>query len=246
VLPLAGWELGGEEVAWALTDDGLPTVLDRWSGSPDGTTDLIVDAVGVATQGATSRLGRLLAPMGVRYVVVVESDRPVPDVEDIVAAPAVLTESFGEQLDLAEVDVDEGLHVYRNEAWFPSRADVGSLDNVTIDGGYLRGAAGVDLSGSEPALADDDVINRYEGPADGDLWFSAASSDNWKLTVDGERASRVDGFGWGNAYAVESGGDATLAYEAPIGRVLLSAFQAAAWALAAYVLWRTRPRRTAG
>ena len=35
VLPLGGWELD-EGVAWATTDEGLPTVVDRWPGSPDG------------------------------------------------------------------------------------------------------------------------------------------------------------------------------------------------------------------
>ena len=50
-------------------------------------------------------------------------------------------------------------------------------DAVTIDGGYLRAAGAVDLSGSDPVLRDEDGLDRYEGTVDGDVWFSAASSD---------------------------------------------------------------------
>jgi hypothetical protein len=180
--------------------------------------------------------------MGVRYVVVVEADRPVA--RRRVPVPAAVTDSLGEQLDLAEVEVDEGVHVFRNEAWFPTRADVGSLDAVTLDGGYLRAAAAVDLSGAPAVLAPGDGADRYEGPVDGDVWFSAASSGGWELSVDGRRATRIDGFGWGNAYAVEEAGEATLSYATPLGRLALSAVQAALWGVTIYALVRTRRRRS--
>ena len=119
VLPLGGWELE-EGLAWGLSDDGLPNVIDRWSGSPDGTTGLVADAIDLATHRETARLGRLLGPMGVRYVVLVEADRPIVGPRQPV--PAELVDALGQQLDLAEIGVDEGLHVYRNTAWFASRA----------------------------------------------------------------------------------------------------------------------------
>ncbi|MEY2402887.1 MAG: hypothetical protein QOD38_438, partial [Acidimicrobiaceae bacterium] len=69
VLPLQGWRLS-DGVAYATTDHGLPTVEDRWAGSSDGATSLVADALHLAQRRDTSRLGRLVAPMGVRYFVV--------------------------------------------------------------------------------------------------------------------------------------------------------------------------------
>jgi GT2 family glycosyltransferase len=240
VLPLAGWELD-EGVAWGLTDEGNPTVLDRWPGSVAGATGLAADALHLAETGGTSRLGRLLAPMGVRYLVVVEADRPVAG--ELVEVRASLPAALGEQLDLAEVEVDDGLHVFRNEAWFAARAQVGSLDQVAIEGTYLRGAARVDLSGVPAVLGEQDGTNRYEGAVDGDVWTSLAAEDGWELRVDGRRASSVEGFGWGRAYAVDAAGDAVLEYRTPLARLVLSAVQAALWAVAVWFVVRTRARR---
>ena len=77
VLPLAGWPLdamAGLSVGTSVGVDPLVTQRYRLDGGAG-----IVNAAGGDRRGAdgqTSRLGRLLAPMGVQYVVVV--DRPAP------------------------------------------------------------------------------------------------------------------------------------------------------------------------
>lgn len=243
VLPMASWELD-EGLAWALTDDGLPTVLDRWAGSPDGTTRLVADAVELAVRGETSRLGRLLAPMAVRYVVVVEAVEPITG--PAVPAPRALVTALSEQLDLGEVTVDEGLRVFRNAAWFPARALVGSPEVVSGSGGPLRATAAADVAG-EPVLGAVDGATRYQGEVgDGVVWWSAAESDGWHLDVDGGEVRRVDAFGWANAWEVTGGGRATLSYRTPLSRHLASGAQAAMWAAASWVLWRARRRERAG
>ena len=118
VLPLAGWKLE-DGVAYASTDHGLPTVEDRWAGSSDGATSLIGDAFHLAEQRDTTRLGRLLAPMGVRYIVVQTS--AAPDSEPVHPVPPAIDRSLAEQLDLQEVLADPHVQVYRNEAWAPIR-----------------------------------------------------------------------------------------------------------------------------
>ena len=65
---LAGWHLA-DGLAYATTDGGTPRLEDLLVGSDDGTTGLLADAVDLARTGQTARLGRLLAPMGIRYVV---------------------------------------------------------------------------------------------------------------------------------------------------------------------------------
>jgi hypothetical protein len=180
--------------------------------------------------------------MGVRYLIVVEADRPVA--RDQVPVPAALPDAFGEQLDLVEVEVDSGLRVFRNTAWFPVVASVESLDALAAPDGYVRAASRADLDGAPAPLAATDA-HRYEGtlPDGADLWFSAASADGWDLTVGGRSASRTPGFGWGTGFAVEGGGEATLEYSTPLSRLLVSGAQAAAWVVAVWALVRTRRRR---
>jgi hypothetical protein len=237
VLPTAGWQLD-EGLAWGLTEDGTPTVLDRWAGSPDGTTLLVADAVDLAAGNETSRLGRLLAPMGVRYVVVVEADRPVADAAHRTPAPPAVVEALRQQLDLAPVEVDEGLQVFRNAAWIPQRAAVDAPDAL------VEPADAVEAS---PVLLDRDEVDAYEGevPA-GAIWTSTASADGWSLRVAGDEASRFEGFGWGNAFVVEEGGAATFEYSTPLSRRVLSGIQAAMWAAAGWWLLSARRRRRSG
>ncbi|MGH9136846.1 MAG: glycosyltransferase [Acidimicrobiales bacterium] len=243
VLPLAGWELR-KGVAWATTDDGNPNVLDRWPGSPDGTTRLVADAVNLAVGNETSRLGRLLAPMAVRYVVVVEADAPLADPTQRRLAPPELIDAFGAQLDLSEVEVDAGLHVFRNTAWFPARARLQSGEDVSAADGYFAAAHASDFGDAPAVLRDVDGYTRFEGafPGPGELWWSASSSPNWSLDVAGEAAPRREAFGWGNAFTVEADGDATLSYSTPIYRQLVLAVQAALWTFCALTLARARRR----
>lgn len=245
VLPLGSWQLD-DGLGWALTDRGVPNVVDRWPGSPDGTTSLVADAVELATGRETARLGRLLAPMGIRYLVVVEADRPVATVR--AAVPPTLVGALSEQLDLAEVRIDEGVHVFRNAAWFPTRAVLDDVDDADAPSGALTAAARADLGGLPTALPDVDGITSFQGPvADGEvIWRSGASSPNWSLHVDGQAATRADGFGFGTTYTATAGGDGELRYATPIYQLLLSGLQAAAWVVVARLVWRSRQRRAAG
>jgi hypothetical protein len=244
VMPLGGWDLT-DGVAWATTDEGLPTVVDRLPGSPDDTTLLVTDAVDLALADETSRLGRLLAPMGIRYVVIVQADRPV--VGPQVPVPDTVAGALGDQLDLAEVEVDPGLRVFRNVAWFPSRAALSSdaaEAAASSDDAGSGPAASDDVAESEPVLVEGDGVGRFIGELDDDttVWWSAASSAGWLLDVGGEQAERDVGFGWGNLFTVADGGDATLAYRTPVLRLVASGVQAALWLLALRALLVARRR----
>ena len=79
VLPLAGWPLDsvdGLSVGTSVGVDPLVTQRYRLDGG-DGIVTLR-QAVDAALAGRTSRLGRLLAPMGVQYLVVVDRAAPQP------------------------------------------------------------------------------------------------------------------------------------------------------------------------
>ncbi len=237
-LPLGGWELR-EGVAYATSDGGTPTVEDRWAGSDDGTTRLLADAVLLAETRGTSRLGRLLAPLGVRYVVVPETEAtPGPR---RASPPPELTSALDSQLDLVTVDADPVVRVYRNTAWAPTRALLPAGVDLEASDGYLAAAVATDLRAATPVLEEDGHA-RYDGeiPA-GRVYLAASSSGRWQLRVDGRAAEHGKAFGWANAFS-GSGGDATLRFRTPVLRYAVLAVQVLLWVAAIGVL-RGRPRR---
>jgi hypothetical protein len=239
-LPLDGWPLD-EGVDYATTDDGSPTLENLWVGSDEGRTGLIGDALDLARTGQTARLGRLLAPMGVRYVVITEQLAPAPFDDEPIPVPASLTATLAGQLDLEPLDVPAGLTVYRNQATLPVRAELPSTVEVPTDGGAAS-ALTFDLSGATAVLPDEDGRLHWSGTVEGDstVLLSASSSEGWELEVDGEGVDQVKPFGWATGFEVDAGGEATLRFRTPWVRYGVVAIQAIAWLWVLRVLVRRR------
>ena len=67
--------------------------------------------------GDTARLGHLVAPIGVRYIAVVNRGRRATGT--IVPGDPRLTDELTRQLDLTVSRLDEGSIIYANDAWIP-------------------------------------------------------------------------------------------------------------------------------
>ncbi len=243
VLPLPGQSLdaaGTDGLVYATSDDGLPELTDGWVGPVEGSTQLLEDALGVAVRGETSRLGRLLAPMAVRYVVLPAASVPEPLGGVHRPIPAALTDALAAQLDLAVVAVNPAYVVYRNEAALPARATVAP---TTGDGTGLA-ISPDDLAAAEPALQDQVGPTTYRGtiPAGSRVLHSASASDGWQLLVDGQAAPKTKLFGWAQGFEPETGGDAVLRYDTSPLRYGVLAFQALFWLLALRFARRVRRR----
>ncbi len=240
VLPLGSWELT-EGVAYATTDRGTPRPEDLWAGSDGGRTRLIADVLDLARSGQTARLGRLLAPMGVRYVVVPERLAPAPFATEERPLPRAFSSTLAGQLDLEPLDIPAGLTVYRNQAFAPVRAEL-PPDLVVPTGGGVAAAAEVDLSEAALALADEVGHLEWAGPLDAgaSVLFSASHSDRWELSVDGEEAEHTKPFGWANGFESPTSGAATLRFQTPLVHYGLLAVQVLAWLLVIRALLRAR------
>jgi hypothetical protein len=241
VLPLAGWKLD-DGVAYASTDHGLPTVENRWSGSSDGATSLLGDAFHLAERRETSRLGRLLAPMGVRYIVV--QSAAAPAVQPARPVPPAVDRSLAEQLDLQQVLADPHIQVYRNVAWAPSRTTLSpAAAEAAKTGQFFDVIAGVDLTGSPPMLTDHEGYTSASGDtgAATNLYLADAATSRWSLEVDGHSAPRAEAFGWANVFAIDQGGAAKLSFKTPLQRYGLLVLQVGLW-VGAVIVWR-RTRR---
>jgi hypothetical protein len=239
VLPLGTWNLG-DGTAYATSRDGMPVATDLLPGPPSAATRRIVAALGEAQRGDTARLGRLLAPMAVRYLVLPRqlaagerrgTQRP---------PSAALTGALQSQLDLRLLPSDPAAVVYENTAWGPGRV-LRPADDPTVIAGSV--ADGADLRGGTPVLEGTGPV-RFAGelPSGGRVLVSEAPSSRWELTVGGREASRETAFGVANAYAATAGGDGTLRYRTPLWRYAALLIQVALWVGAVRALLGLRRR----
>ncbi len=174
LLPAAGWPLDAPQVddlgpgallSYATSNDGMPDVSDVIAGSDAGATSHLAETLQYAAEGGTSRLGALLAPMGIRYIVVPEADAPSPLETGPTVVPEQLLTVLDGQLDLSNLDVAGGVVVYRNAAWGPTRAQLPadtafpSGDGPPVGAGRPRARRRADRPARRPGLP---VVRRLD------------------------------------------------------------------------------------
>jgi len=243
VLPLDSWRLQ-EGVGYATSRNGAPDASDLLPGRPSAATETIAAVLRVAQNGGTARLGRLLAPMAVRYIVIPTQTAPRDSVPPTPGIPPALTRALGSQLDLRLLPADATLAVYENTAWGPGRALVAG----TVAGGVPdRLGGGVDLAAAKPILGQGGPV-RFTGPvADaGTAVLAETPSARWSLEVGGRGADRTRAYGVANAFDVQRPGNGRLRFKTPILRYGLVLVQLALWVGLVRYLVVTRPRPVGG
>ncbi|MBW3667727.1 MAG: glycosyltransferase family 2 protein [Actinobacteria bacterium] len=240
-VPMAGWRLR-DGVAYGASHGGAPTLADQWPAASSGAAGLLADAVELATAGETTKIGRLLAPTAVRYVVVPSKASPSRDRTRLLPPPPGLVDALDAQIDLRLVASDPSLRVYENAAWIPVRAALGEGAVAASRTEGVDELLEADLGGSTPVLERRRSDTRFEGevPAGSEVYLSSAASGRWDLRVDGRSAPRRTAFGWANAYSVADGGPATLRYRTSPLRWAAIAIQVALWVYAVRALGRRR------
>jgi len=251
------WELDGG-LSYTAVNAPVPGVADLWPATGLGSTGRLGEALGLATGGRTSRLGRVLAPMGVQYLAVPRALAPAGAVErtdgasagpaSAALAPAGavdrLIEVLDGQLDLEQIAVDDALALYRNVAFAPMRAT--GIDPSALEETSVAAMEHVDLSAASPALVEvdgDGRTSRGRLSAADTVVQASSTSDRWVLELDGRRAERNGAYGWADAFAVPEGadpGEAVLGYRTPPVRYGLLTVQAALWMSALVVALRMR------
>ena len=236
-LPVAGFRYA-DEVAYSLTESSLGGLADRWASPAYGPTPLVADAVRTAADRRTDRLGRLLAPFGVRYVVLAQQAAPSRSGARAAPLPPGLVRTVGQQLDLRRLDIDEAVLVWENAAWAPTRR------TGTGGTGGLDDAATTDLTQARPALEERKGTASFAGDVPVEELTAAYAADaGWTLTVDGAEAQRADS-GWASSFVAPATGEGTLRFETSPLRWLIVFVQALLWLGAIAAAWRTRRPRT--
>jgi hypothetical protein len=242
MLPVAGWPLGDGATTFATTI-GYPSVPSVWAGPSTAAVERLPEDLERARRGGDNRLGRRLGVFGIRYVVVVDRLAPAPfEAAERPAAPW-LDAALSSQLDLARIDLNSALRIYRNEAWLPFTAVVPADAETATDLPFPDADDEV-----SPALAATGDL-RFEGElTTGDVLHLAESADpGWRLSIDGGSSEAGVGFGYANRYEVTEGGPATLAWSGESWRRPLAALQVLAWgAVVAVALAAGRSARRRG
>jgi hypothetical protein len=220
-LPTSGFTVS-PGVSAALTSGTDAFFDDRWGIEAGRGEATIASGLLLAADGSTSRLGLVLAPAAVRYVVV---PRVRADGSPAVL-PAGLERVFDTQLDLRRIITgDERIVIFQNESWLPERSQLSpSAQDASTRQGVTELVA-ADLSGSTAVLQSSGQAE-WRGPvAAGDIFVATRNEPGWSLTVDGSAATRRPAFGWAQAFTAVAPGEATLRYKTPLYRRLLILLQ---------------------
>ena len=238
-LPVVGRSLPGG-MAWATTLDGAGLLGDRHLPADAGDAHLVEVAVQQAVEGDTARLGRVLAGLGIRYVVLLERLAPAPfsEPEHAVEVPAVYVDAFADQLDLRRIEgVNSAAQVYDNTVWASVRAAVATGFDDGVDDVFdleLR-----PITGSAGILAGRGASIDGRVPAESEVLVTQSPAAGWRLEVDGEAVPRRESLGWASVYLPAGGGEATFSYDAPWWRDTVLVAQLVVLGLAT-VLWLRR------
>jgi len=240
-LPLGAWSAGGG-LAYAVSEGGLPDAGALWAPASPGPAFSLMEAVNLARARRTVHLGRLLAPAGVRYVVVIDQLAPdAPPSGGGSALPGDLIPALMAQGDLRQVPVvGQGLWVFEDPAALPLRAERRAPAPSAAVTTAAR-ASGAALHGWRPVLAGAAGGLRFSGHLSaGTLYSSAAPAGRWQLVSTGHVVAPRPAFGWASQYRVPAG-NAVLEFRGtpllPIGIVL----EVALWLWVAVSLIRRRP-----
>jgi GT2 family glycosyltransferase len=259
VLPGGGWPLT-PGLAYAISEDGLGDDTAVWSGSSPGAATAVGAGVRLAREGSTVRLGQLLAPYAIRYVVVVDAlgpsiagfQSPLEYLPPSDVEPALLS-----QLDLRQVIGQGGFEVFVDDAALPERGVLvrGKTSPVSSS---ASSAIGTDrgLAGWKPVLVAPRGATAVTGkvPA-GTVLAAVAPSSDWQLLQPGGRIERpTTRFGYAASFSVPRPETVTVRYRGSAVHGLEVVIELLLWLVAVGLLvgrrrtwsvWSRRIRRRA-
>jgi len=240
---------GTSRLAYAVTDDGIATVSSQWAPSVTSAVKTLENALVHLVDGDTPRVGRLLAPLGVRYVVVPRIDGARSTRNAPLALPSGLLDELRVQLDLRRQYESTDLLIYENVAWVPTVAQLSASGADASASAGMDALVLTDLRGATPAksgfVAGRATQRLVVSP--GVVSVAVPPSDRWTLSVDGRHLKSRPAFGAVTGFdvpaAVKAESRATLRFDRPFMQVAFVLVQFALWAIAVFVSTGLRLRR---
>ena len=239
----------GLHLGYAVTDDGIATLFTQWSPGETSTVRTLENALLHLVTGDTPRVGRLIAPLGVRYIVVPRIDGARSTRSRPMAVPEGLVDALRVQLDLRRQYESADLLIYENTAWVPTVAQLSAAGAQASTSAGMDELVLTDLRGATPAkvgFVPGRATQRLEvGP--GVVSVAVPPSPRWTLSIDGRRLASRPAFGATTGFdvpeTVGQGSRATLRYDRPFLQVAFVVAQFTLWCFALFVALGLRLRR---
>ena len=239
-VPVPGWPLT-DGLVYSLADEDAATMRERWHEQPTRAEHLVAQDIDLAASSATDRLGRLIGPMGVRFILVPVTPAATPGGP---VTPPALLDSLDRQLDLRRVELgDDSLVAYENMAWLPVRATASGATAAASRQAGPEALIRSDFSEAEPALPGV-LPTAGAGPVQGESVLLAESVDpRWELTVDGTAVPHRTAFGWATAWDLAAPGEGSFRYKTAASRYAIVLVQILLGVLALLLIrtWRHGP-----
>lgn len=217
-------------IAYSIVDGGRLTVTDSWTPASDDVDRFVAPLLDAVASGSTDRVGSLMAPFGIRYVVIPVIDRVVSTSREPLELPVGLVDAFGSQRDFQRKFSPASMVVFENLQAIPLTAMLTPSGAEASTTGGANSLATSETEGATPLL--DSTRSWIESSGSlpsGTLHVGFPFDDRWKIEVAGEPTPFGASFGSVMAANVVSGGEATLSYDSPSSRVV--------WVFVQFVLW---------
>jgi GT2 family glycosyltransferase len=244
VLPASPTNVGWG-IAYSVVNGSDADLEDGWETAPTRANENASRAVRGIVRGTTARAGRLLAVLGVRYLVVPVVDGGQSTRAEPIAEPRGLVDALSRQLDLKRRFSSPDLAIFENSTWLPVAS---VLPPPAAEASRLAGAESMiaaDLGGAVPVMPGVTVRRSATAAAGpGVVHLAVPYSDRWRATVTAGGSSRdiatSPAFGLTNAVEVPQAATVTLSVRTSWLRTLVTLLQVSAWAV---VAWFSIPRR---
>jgi hypothetical protein len=213
------------EVAFGVADDGAVNFSSIWAPQDTSMNLAAQNALNSLVANDTIRVGRLISPLAIRFLVVPLGDSPS-------AAALSLVESLSNQLDLRRTYFARDLVIFENVTWLPIISVLDEESSVASQQASDLSLINQELKSQTALLvdknsvADKKVRAKFAG---GTIHVAVPFDSRWQLEVDAAQLVPRVAFGSSTAFDAPIAGIVALRYQTSPLRYLYLSLQAIVW-----------------
>jgi len=226
----------GWGISYSVVNGATPAVDEYWETPPTRARDNAVAAMYGIVRGQTSRAGRLLAPLSVRYIVVPIIDGGQSTRSNPIVEPSGLVEALSRQLDLRRQFASPDLVVFENTSWVPVKSvlTAAGAESSKLAGATSMIATNIGGAASLPATNRSDATVAADVAA-GTLHIAVPYTSRWSVTVDGVDVPARPAFGLTTAYDIAAPGRAVVSFTTTSVHTVLVLIQFVVWCILIFI-----------
>ena len=239
VLPLDPVTVAGG-VGYSLSRNGVGDATELLRAPEHDADEVVDEAIDLSRVGRTNRLGRLLAPVGVRYVVLPRTQGPGGGARRRCRGHGQDARRARRPARPGAAALRVGIRPLREPRVVPLASVVTgpAADEVPVGSNYpLRAALSADLAGRAHPVLDGAPV------PPGTVLFGEAYDVDWKIEDGSARSRHTEAFGLVNGFELGRRSTVSFAFGGQYQRWLLLAASVVIW-LAVIVRWRRTRERT--